>query len=55
MALFLFLVLIAVVLGIVGVAAHGLGYLLAIGIVVLVAAFALSAVRWTRRSGRPTR
>ncbi|MBT2401811.1 hypothetical protein [Streptomyces sp. ISL-100] len=52
MALFLFLVLVAVVLGIVGVAVEGLGYLLIIGIVVLVAAVAFIAVRWSRRSGR---
>ncbi|MBT2489205.1 hypothetical protein J7E96_11860 [Streptomyces sp. ISL-96] len=52
MAPFLFLVLVAVVLGIVGVAVEGLGYLLIIGIVVLVAAVAFIAVRWSRRSGR---
>ncbi|MFD4572425.1 hypothetical protein ACFWNK_05505 [Streptomyces sp. NPDC058417] len=56
MALFLFLVLVAVVLGVIGVAAHGLGYLLVIGVVVLVAALALAAFRWTRRAaGRPIR
>ncbi|GGO99054.1 hypothetical protein [Wenjunlia tyrosinilytica] len=54
--LFLLLVLIALVLGIVGVTANGLGYLLVIGIAVLVAALALVAVRWSRRSGsRPVR
>ncbi|WP_187145224.1 MULTISPECIES: hypothetical protein [Streptomyces] len=52
MALFLFLVLVAVVLGIIGVAVEGLGYLLIIGIVVLVAAVAFIAVRWSQRSGR---
>ncbi|MFF7331010.1 hypothetical protein ACIQU5_10125 [Streptomyces sp. NPDC090306] len=52
MALFLFLVLIAVVLGLIGVTANGLGYLLVIGIVVFVAALAIVAVRWTRRTGR---
>ncbi len=52
MALFLFLVLVAVVLGIVGLVVEGLGYLLIIGIVVLVAAVAFIAVRWSRRSGR---
>ncbi|MDQ0794230.1 hypothetical protein [Streptomyces sp. B1I3] len=52
MALFLFLVLVAVVLGIVGVTVEGLGYLLIIGIAVLVAAVAFIAVRWSRRSGR---
>ena len=56
MVLFLLLVLIALVLGIVGVAANGLSYLLVIGIGVLVAALALVAVRWSRRSGsRPVR
>ncbi|MDV7216295.1 hypothetical protein [Streptomyces prunicolor] len=54
--LFLLLVLIALVLGIVGVAANGLSYLLVIGVAVLVAALALVAVRWSRRSGsRPVR
>ena len=52
MALLLFLVLVAVVLGIIGVAADGLGYLLIIGIVVFVAALVLTAVRWSRRSRR---
>ncbi|WP_199830199.1 hypothetical protein [Streptomyces viridochromogenes] len=56
MALLLFLVLVAVVLGIIGVAAEGLGYLLIIGIVILVAALGLTAVRWSRRtSHRPIR
>lgn len=52
MALLLLLVLVAVVLGIIGVVAEGLGYLLIIGIVVLVAALALITVRWSHRSGR---
>ncbi|AEN14048.1 MULTISPECIES: hypothetical protein [unclassified Streptomyces] len=52
MAIFLFLVLVAVVLGIVGVAAEGLGYLLFIGIAVLVVAVVFIAVRWSQRSGR---
>ncbi|MEW1648139.1 MULTISPECIES: hypothetical protein [unclassified Streptomyces] len=56
MVLFLLLLLIALVLGIVGATAHGLGYLLVIGVVVLVAALALVAVRWSRRAGgRPVR
>ncbi|NGO14202.1 hypothetical protein G5C60_43070 [Streptomyces sp. HC44] len=50
MALLLFLVLVAVVLGIIGAVAEGLGYLLIIGIVVLVAALAVTAVRWSQRS-----
>ncbi|MEW1828289.1 hypothetical protein [Streptomyces sp. NPDC088196] len=53
--LFLLLALVAVVLGIIGVAAEGLGYLLAIGIVVLVADLALAAVRLSRRNRRPLR
>ncbi|MCT9084032.1 hypothetical protein [Streptomyces fulvoviolaceus] len=52
MALLLFLVLVAVVLGIIGVAADGLSYLLIIGIVVLVAALALTAARWSHRARR---
>ncbi|MGW0916360.1 hypothetical protein ACWD1Z_32200 [Streptomyces sp. NPDC002784] len=56
MALLLFLLLVAVVLGIIGVAAEGLGYLLIIGIVVLVAALGITAVRWSQRAGhRPIR
>ncbi|WP_405991923.1 hypothetical protein [Streptomyces sp. NBC_00986] len=55
MVLFLLLVLVAVVLGIIGVAAEGLGYLLAVGIVVLVADVALAAVRLSRRGRRPLR
>ncbi|MFI8193900.1 hypothetical protein ACIF8T_34950 [Streptomyces sp. NPDC085946] len=45
MAIFLFLVLVAVVLGIIGAMAEGLGYLLIIGIAVFVAAVAVAAVR----------
>ncbi|GAB2581174.1 hypothetical protein GCM10027168_12320 [Streptomyces capparidis] len=52
MALFLFLVLVAVVLGIVGVAAEGVGYLLFVGMAVLVAALVFIGVRWSQRSGR---
>ncbi|MEU3282584.1 hypothetical protein [Streptomyces antibioticus] len=52
MALLLFLVLVAVVLGIIGVAAEGLGYLLIIGIVVLVTALGRIAVRWSHRTDR---
>ncbi|MFV0133168.1 hypothetical protein ACLGIH_07985 [Streptomyces sp. HMX87] len=52
MAAFFFLALVAVILGIIGVVVEGLGYLLIIGIVVLVAALVLTAVRWTRHSRR---
>lgn len=52
MAVFLLLVLVAVVLGIIGVAAEGLGYLLVIGIVLLVADVAFFGVRVARRARR---
>lgn len=56
MAFFLFLVLAAVVLGIIGVVVKGLAYLLGVGILVLVAAVAFLAVHLSRRSRRrPTR
>jgi hypothetical protein len=50
-ALFLFLVIVAMVLGIVGVA-KGLLYLLFIGIVVFLGALLLGALRMRRRPGR---
>jgi hypothetical protein len=49
MAFFLLLVIVAIVLGIVGVVVNGLLYLLFIGIVVFLGAFILLGVRWTRR------
>lgn len=52
MALILVLILVAIVLGLVGVAAHGLLYLLFIGIVVLLIALALGGTR-LRRGQRP--
>ena len=54
MSLFLFLVLVAVILGIIGVAAHGLFYLLIIGVILLVADLVFLGVRSTRRK-RPLR
>ncbi|MEW2249315.1 MULTISPECIES: hypothetical protein [unclassified Streptomyces] len=51
MSLFLLLVIVALILGIIGVAAHGLFYLLIIGIVVLLADIVYGAVRF-RRGGR---
>ncbi|MCX4683360.1 hypothetical protein [Kitasatospora purpeofusca] len=51
MALVLFLIIVAIVLGLVGVAAEGLLYLLFIGIGVLIVALVLSAVSF-RRGGR---
>jgi len=54
MSLFLFLVLVAVILGIIGVAAHGLFYLLIIGALVLLIALGYAAMRF-RRGGRKHR
>ncbi|MFJ8667619.1 hypothetical protein [Streptomyces sp. NPDC093600] len=51
MALFLFLVLAAVVLGLIGVVVEGLFYLLVIGVVVFVCALTYFALRF-RRGGR---
>ena len=51
-ALFLLLVIAAMVLGIVGVAAKGLLYLLFIGIAVVIGALLLAALRMRRRPGR---
>jgi hypothetical protein len=53
LALFLLLVIVAIVLGIVGVVAKGLLYLLIIGIVVFLGALLLAALRIRRRPGRP--
>lgn len=52
LAIFLLLVIVAMVLGIVGVVAKGLLYLLFIGIVVLLGALVLGALRMRRRPGR---
>jgi heme A synthase len=51
-AFFLLLVIVAIVLGIVGVVAKGLLYLLFIGIAVLLAALIFAALRMRRRPGR---
>ena len=48
-AFFLLLIIVAIVLGIVGVAAEGLLYLLIIGIVVFLGAILLGALRMRRR------
>ncbi|WP_406431970.1 hypothetical protein [Streptomyces sp. NBC_01589] len=48
MALFLLLVVVAIVLGIIGVVAKGLFYLLVIGVVVLLADFVLLGLRLGR-------
>ena len=52
LALFLLLVIAAIALGIVGVVAKGLLYLLLIGIVVFLGALVLAAPRMRRRPGR---
>jgi hypothetical protein len=52
LALFLLLVLVAVALGIVGVVAKGLLFLLFIAIVVFLGALVLGALRMRRRPGR---
>jgi hypothetical protein len=54
-AIFLLLVIVAIVLGIVGVVAHGLLYLLIIGIVVFLAALLFGALRMRRRPRRRAR
>ncbi|MFI9805160.1 hypothetical protein ACIHEJ_12465 [Streptomyces sp. NPDC052301] len=52
MVLFLLLIIVAIILGLIGVAAHGLSFLLFVGAVVLVADLVLFGVRWSRRSRR---
>ena len=54
MAFFLFLVLVAVALGIVGTAVKGLLYLLVIGVAVFLVAFIVLGLR-LRRGRRPVR
>ena len=51
-ALFLLLVIIAIVLGLVGVVVKGLLFLLFIGIVVLIGALVFGALRMRGRPGR---
>ena len=52
LALFLLLVIVAMVLGILGVVVKGLVYLLIIGIVVFLGALLLGALRMRRRPGK---
>ncbi|MFJ5532875.1 hypothetical protein [Streptomyces sp. NPDC093261] len=52
LAFFLFLILAAVALGLIGAVVKGLFYLLIIGVVVFVATLLLSGLRWSRRSHR---
>jgi hypothetical protein len=53
LAFFLFLVIVAIVLGIVGAVGKGLLYLLFIGIAVFLGALVLGALRMRRRPGKP--
>ncbi|MFF7528778.1 hypothetical protein ACIP6Q_15870 [Streptomyces bobili] len=55
MALVLFLIILAIALGLVGVVAEGLLYLLFIGIAVLFLALVISAVRFRHGGRRSTR
>ncbi len=55
MAIFLLLIIVAIALGIVGVVAHGLLYLLFIGIAVLIIDLVYVGVRFRRGGRRPTR
>ncbi|MEU6366991.1 hypothetical protein ABZ876_14980 [Streptomyces sp. NPDC046931] len=52
MAFFLFLILVAIVLGLIGAVVKGLFYLLIIGVVIFVLNLLLWGVRWSRRSHR---
>jgi hypothetical protein len=54
-AFFLLLIIVAIALGIVGVVAKGLLYLLIIGIVVFLGALVLGALRMRRPARRQTR
>ena len=53
LALFLLLVIVAIVLGIVGVVVKGLLFLLFIGIVLFLGALLLGTLRMRRRPGKP--
>ncbi|MFG2087050.1 MULTISPECIES: hypothetical protein [unclassified Spirillospora] len=56
MALFLFILLVAIALGIIGFVVKGLFYLLIIGVLLFLADLVLSGIRFGhRRASRPTR
>jgi hypothetical protein len=55
MALFLLLIIVAIALGVVGTVVNGLLYLLAIGVVVLIADIIFLGVRIRRGGRRPSR
>ncbi|TQK42597.1 hypothetical protein FBY35_4025 [Streptomyces sp. SLBN-118] len=55
MVLFLLLILVAIVLGLIGAVAEGMGYLLIIAIVLFVGTLAVAATRLSSRMRRPRR
>ncbi|MEU3920568.1 hypothetical protein [Streptomyces sp. NPDC029004] len=55
MVLFLLLIIVAMVLGLIGAVAEGVGYLLVIGIVLFVADLTVATVRFSSRRRRPAR
>ncbi|MEV6653668.1 hypothetical protein [Streptomyces sp. NPDC051219] len=55
MALVLFLVIVALVLGIIGVLVEGLFFLLILGVAVFLADVAYAALHWRRTGRRPVR
>ena len=55
MALFLLLIIVAIILGIIGAVGKGLLYLLIIGVVVFLADLVYGAVRFRRGGRRPGR
>jgi hypothetical protein len=55
MALFLFIVILAIALGIIGVVVKGLFFLLIIGVVIFLANLVFAGMRWGRRHSRPAR
>ncbi|MFE2210439.1 hypothetical protein ACFW93_00490 [Streptomyces canus] len=55
MVLFLSFALVAVILGIIGATAGGLGYPLIVGIVIFAADVAFASLRLSRRARRPLR
>jgi TM2 domain-containing membrane protein YozV len=55
LALFLFIVIVAIALGIVGVVVKGLFYLLVIGVVLFLINLVFGGMIWGRRRSRPAR
>lgn len=55
MALFLFIVIVAIALGLVGVLVKGLFFLLIIGVVLFLADLVFTGMRWGRRRSGPAR